>query len=350
PRVGALWNMYGPTETTVWSTCVQVRPGQGDILIGRPIANTRVHVVDAAGAPVPIGVAGELVIAGAGVTLGYHARPELTAEKFVADPDAPGATMYRTGDLGRWRPDGMLQHLGRLDHQVKLRGYRIETGEIEAVLARHADVAQAVVVLAERAGDAVLAAYVKPRAGAALDPEALRAHVRATLPEYMLPGAWVALETVPMTPNGKVDRKALPALAQAGAPAASGPRSARPPATPAERLLAALWRELLGIEAIGVDDQFLDLGGHSLLIMRAVALLQSRHGVVVGPRAFVFQTLGQIAAECEPQLAASSAPDGMQAASDAAAGRAAEGNAASGAAPRGVFGRLLARLGGRGGG
>ena len=355
PRVGALWNMYGPTETTVWSTCVQVRPGQGDILIGRPIANTRVHIVDAAGAPLPIGVAGEIAIAGAGVTLGYHARPELTAEKFVADPDAPGATMYRTGDLGRWRPDGMLQHLGRLDHQVKLRGYRIETGEIEAVLARHPDVAQAVVVLAERAGGPVLAAYVKSRDGAALDPEALRAHVRATLPEYMLPGAWVALETVPMTPNGKVDRKALPALAQAGGPAASGPRSARPPATPAERLLAALWRELLGIEAIGVDDQFLDLGGHSLLIMRAVALLQSRHGVVVGPRAFVFQTLGQIAAECEPQLAASSAPgaDGAQAAGDAAAGdaaagSAAEGNAASGAAPRGVFGRLLARLGGRG--
>ncbi|MGN6153292.1 MAG: amino acid adenylation domain-containing protein [Lysobacteraceae bacterium] len=333
PRVGSLWNLYGPTETTVWSTCVRIEPGQGDILIGKPIANTRVHVVDAAGKPVPIGVAGELVIAGAGVTLGYHARPELTAEKFIADPDHPGATMYRTGDLGRWRADGMLQHLGRLDHQVKLRGYRIETGEIEAVLARHADVAQAVVVLAERASDAVLAAYVKPRDGAALDVEALRSHLRGAVPEYMVPGAWVAIDAVPMTPNGKVDRRALPAIAHAAAPAGG----ARAPSTDAERMLADLWCELLGIDRIGVDDHFLDLGGHSLLIMRAVALLQSRHGVVVGPRAFVFQTLGQIAAECEPQLATAS-DDG--------------GNASAHASEpprRGVLGRLFARLGGKGG-
>ena len=333
PRVGALWNLYGPTETTVWSTCVRIEPGQGDILIGRPIANTRVHVVDAAGKPVPIGVAGELVIAGSGVTLGYHARPELTAEKFIADPDHPGATMYRTGDLGRWRADGMLQHLGRLDHQVKLRGYRIETGEIEAVLARHADVAQAVVVLAERAGDAVLAAYVKPRDGATLDVEALRGHLRGAVPEYMVPGAWVAIDTVPMTPNGKVDRRALPAIAHATAPSGG----ARAPSTDAERMLAELWRELLGIDRIGVDDHFLDLGGHSLLIMRAVALLQSRHGVVVGPRAFVFQTLGQIAAECEPQLAAASDDGG-----DASV-------PASEPPRRGVLGRLFARLGGKGG-
>ena len=288
---------------------------------------------DAAGKPVPIGVAGELVIAGAGVTLGYHARPELTAEKFIADPDHPSATMYRTGDLGRWRADGMLQHLGRLDHQVKLRGYRIETGEIEAVLARHADVAQAVVVLAERAGDAVLAAYVKPRAGATLDLEALRSHLRGTVPEYMVPGAWITIDAVPMTPNGKVDRRALPAIAHAAAPAGG----VRAPATHAERMLAELWRELLGIDRIGVDDHFLDLGGHSLLIMRAVALLQSRHGVVVGPRAFVFQTLGQIAAECEPQLATAS-DDG--------------GNASAHASEpprRGVLGRLFARLGGKGG-
>ena len=335
PRVGALWNLYGPTETTVWSTCTQVLPGQGDILIGKPIANTRVHVVDAAGKPVPIGVAGELVIAGAGVTLGYHARPELTAEKFIADPDAPGATMYRTGDLGRWRADGMLQHLGRLDHQVKLRGYRIETGEIEAVLARHADVAQAVVVLAERAGDAVLAAYIKPRDGATLDPEALRVHLRGAVPEYMVPGAWVSIDAVPMTPNGKVDRRALPAIAHATAPSGG----ARAPSTDAERLLADLWRELLGIDRIGVDDHFLDLGGHSLLIMRAVALLQARHGIVVGPRAFVFQTLGQIAAECEPQLATASA-----------SGESGDAAAPVDAPPRrGVLGRLFARLGGKGG-
>ncbi|MBW8852702.1 MAG: AMP-binding protein, partial [Xanthomonadales bacterium] len=307
PRVGALWNMYGPTETTVWSTCVQVRPGQGDILIGRPIANTRVHVVDAAGAPVPIGVAGELVIAGAGVTLGYHARPELTAEKFVADPDAPGATMYRTGDLGLWRPDGMLQHLGRLDHQVKLRGYRIETGEIETVLARHPDVAQAVVVLAERAGDAVLAAYVKPRAGAGLDPEALRAHVRATLPEYMLPGAWVALDTVPMTPNGKVDRKALPALSNAvpdaveAGDADDGAALDAPYATE----VAAAFREALGLPHVPAQGDFFRLGGHSLSAAQLAVRLGRTLGRSVPLRAvFDHPTVAALAAHLHGEDAA----------------------------------------------
>ncbi|MFZ2754996.1 MAG: amino acid adenylation domain-containing protein [Lysobacteraceae bacterium] len=340
PRVGALWNMYGPTETTVWSTCAQVRPGQGEIVVGRPIANTQVHVLDDNGMPVPVGVTGELVIAGAGVTLGYHKRDELTAEKFIADRFAdaatPGARMYRTGDLGRWRSDGQLQHLGRLDQQIKLRGYRIETGEIESILARHPDVAQVVVVAAARSSeDAILAAYIVPRAGAGVDGNTLRAHLRGELPDYMLPTAWIEIAQVPTTPNGKVDRNALPPIASTAS--AAKPRLSQAPSTQSERWLADVWRELLGIDAIGVQDNFLDLGGHSLLIMRAVAMLHTRHGVSLSPRAFVFQTLAQIAAECDAQLGT-----GTGAVGDAAREPANEETLSSG-----FFGRLLSRFGKR---
>ncbi len=334
PRVGALWNMYGPTETTVWSTCVQVRPGQGEIVVGRPIANTQVHVLDDNGAPVPVGVSGELVISGAGVTLGYHKRDELTAEKFVADPTHHGARMYRTGDLGRWRSDGQLQHLGRLDQQIKLRGYRIETGEIETILARHPDVAQVVVVAAARSSeDAILAAYIVPRAGAGVDGNTLRAHLRGELPDYMLPTAWIEIAQVPTTPNGKVDRNALPPIASTASSAK--PRLSQAPSTQSERWLADVWRELLGMDAIGVQDNFLDLGGHSLLIMRAVAMLHTRHGVSLSPRAFVFQTLAQIAAECDAQVCTGVADD--------AAGKPANDDTPS----TGFFGRLLSRFGKR---
>lgn len=334
PRVGALWNMYGPTETTVWSTCAQVRPGQGEIVVGRPIANTQVHVLDDDGAPVPIGVTGELVIAGAGVTLGYHKRDELTAEKFIADTAHPGARMYRTGDLGRWRSDGQLQHLGRLDQQIKLRGYRIETGEIESILARHPDVAQVVVVAVARSSeDAILAAYIVPRAGAGVDGNTLRAHLRGELPDYMLPTAWIEIAQVPTTPNGKVDRNALPPIASPASTAK--PRLSQAPSTQSERWLADIWRELLGIEAIGVQDNFLDLGGHSLLIMRAVAMLHTRHGMSLSPRAFVFQTLAQIAAECDAQVGTGVADD--------AARKPANDETPS----TGFFGRLLSRFGKR---
>ncbi|MGH8060920.1 MAG: amino acid adenylation domain-containing protein [Pseudoxanthomonas sp.] len=298
PRVGELWNMYGPTETTVWSTCTRIAAGQGDIVIGRPIANTRVQVVDASGAPCPIGIPGELVIEGAGVTLGYHARKELTAEKFIPDPAGTGYAAYRTGDLGRWRSDGQLQHLGRLDHQVKLRGYRIETGEIEVALSRHPSVFQTVVHLVPGpGGEKMLAAYVVMRDAQAMQSDELRAYLRRMLPDYMVPGIFIALETVPTTGNGKVDRNALPTPMQA-APVAH-PASRQAPRTPTERTIAALWCELLEVEEVGLLDNFLDLGGHSLLVMRAVALLQARTGASLSPRAFVFQTLEQIAAECD---------------------------------------------------
>lgn len=298
PRVGELWNMYGPTETTVWSTCARIAAGQGDIVVGRPIANTQVRVVDADGAACPIGIPGEIVIDGAGVTLGYHVRPQLTAEKFIADSTGARKASYRSGDLGRWRSDGQLQHLGRLDQQVKLRGYRIETGEIEVALSRHAAVFQTVVHLVPGpGGEKMLAAYVVMRDAQTLQPDELRAHLRRTLPDYMVPGIFVALEALPTTRNGKVDRNALSMPAQAAPTVHS--LSRQQPRTTTERTVAALWCELLEIEEVGLLDNFLDLGGHSLLVMRAVALLQARTGASLSPRAFVFQTLEQIAAECD---------------------------------------------------
>jgi amino acid adenylation domain-containing protein len=295
-RTGALWNMYGPTETTVWSTCAHIRPGQGDITIGAPIANTTAWILDDAGQPVPIGVPGELCLGGAGVALGYHHRPELTAEKFITAGFLGGARLYRTGDLARWRPDGTLQHLGRTDFQVKVRGYRIELGEIEVALARHPALAQAAVVAGPGpGGEPRLIAYLVTHAGAAAPTSpALREHLRATLPDYMIPAVFVTLPALPLTPNGKVDRRALPAPADATAPA---PTSYAAPRTAAEELVASVWRELLGVAQVARADNFLDLGGHSLLIMQAVAKLEARTGKRVSPRAFIFQNLEQLARE-----------------------------------------------------
>ncbi|QQQ00676.1 non-ribosomal peptide synthetase [Lysobacter enzymogenes] len=260
-RCGELWNMYGPTETTVWSTLERVRR-DGAICIGKPIANTRVYVVDRALRPLPAGVPGELLIGGDGVALGYLDRPELTAEKFVPDPYAasPDARLYRTGDLARWRRDGRLEVIGRIDHQVKLRGFRIELGEIESVLAQLPGVGQAVVHCREdRPGDKRLVAYVvadgdAPAAGA------MREHLRASLPDYMVPSAFATLERFPLTPNGKVDRNALPAPD-------NGADSERyvAPRNDDEARLAEIWAQTLGIERVGIDDDFFDLGGHSLL-------------------------------------------------------------------------------------
>ncbi|MFB7544353.1 amino acid adenylation domain-containing protein [Streptomyces zaomyceticus] len=276
---------YGPTETTTFAVRHRLPAGgpvPAAVPIGTPLDNTRLLVLDAGLRPVPRGMAGELHIAGAGLARGYWQRPGLTAERFVADPYGPaGARMYRTGDLVRWSPDGTLEYLGRADEQVKLRGFRIELGEIEAVLGRHPGVAQAVVTVQEpRPGDKRLVACLVAERGADPTPAELRAHVSAELPDYMVPGAFLTLDALPLTGNGKVDRRALP-QAEA-APAAGGTR--RLPRTPQEDILCGLFAELLGVPQVGVDDDFFELGGHSLLATRLAGRVRSVLGAEIAVR------------------------------------------------------------------
>ncbi|HEU4880738.1 MAG TPA: amino acid adenylation domain-containing protein [Longimicrobium sp.] len=270
----ALYQMYGPTETTVASSWLRWTPEVADVAapIGRPIGNTRIYVLDAHGEPVPTGVAGEICIGGSGVARGYLDRPAVTAERFVADAFSPepGARMYRTGDAGRWRADGTLEFLGRGDGQVKVRGYRIETGEVESRLAEMAGVRAAVAVARE---DRLVAYWV----GEALPAEALRSHLAASLPGYMVPAAFVWLEALPLTPNGKVDRKALPAP-EGEAYAA---RAYEPPADGVEEIVAGIWAEVLGVERVGRRDQFFDLGGHSLRAVQVISRVRQVLGVKV---------------------------------------------------------------------
>ncbi|RZA18720.1 MAG: amino acid adenylation domain-containing protein, partial [Lysobacteraceae bacterium] len=298
-RCDELWNMYGPTETTVWSTCARVREPERGVSIGRPMANTSVWILDEAGTPCPIGIPGEIWIGGDGVADGYLNRPDLTAERFLPDPRSkrPGARMYRTGDRGRWRNDGTLEHLGRLDFQVKVRGYRIELGEIESNLARHPDVVQCVVVAREdRPGDIRLVAYVVAAtapADEALEERALRDHLRVALPEHMVPQRIVFLPAIPLTPNGKIDRKSLPApgyaLQSAALPA--------PPRNDLERAVAKAMAEVLALPEVGIHDDFFAMGGHSLLAAQLTSRLNREHGVALSLRAlFDCPTVERLAA------------------------------------------------------
>ncbi|MBT8423133.1 MAG: LLM class flavin-dependent oxidoreductase, partial [Gammaproteobacteria bacterium] len=268
--VGRLLNMYGPTETTIWSTVHEVTAADDTIPIGKPIANTSVYVLDAAGQLVPQGVAGELYIGGAGVARGYLNRAELTAERFVADNFADdGSRMYRTGDLVRWRDDGILEFLGRIDHQVKIRGHRIELGEIEAALGDLDAVREAVVIPREDApGDVRLVAYLIA-ADAEDEPEArdLKDFLRDQLPEPMVPSHYIVLDSFPLTPNKKVDRKALPAPLDV-APKAKPGSEAAAPANELEAQVLEVWRTALQLNDISVDDNFFDLGGHSILAVK----------------------------------------------------------------------------------
>ena len=277
---GEVINMYGPTETTVWSathSVVRGAPTAGTEPVGRPIANTRIHLVDAHFQLVPAGVPGEVLIGGEGLARGYLRRPELTAERFVAVPFLPGEKFYRTGDLGRFRPDGAVEFLGRIDQQVKLRGHRIELGEIEAALGRHPSVAAAVALVREDTpGDPRLAAYVVPAAGATPDAATLREFLKRDLPEYMVPSAFVVLSALPLTPNGKVDRKALP-VPERSAPLPAGGAAA--PRAGLESTIAAIWSRRLGVPDIGRNDNFFELGGHSLLVVQVQAQLQTELGV-----------------------------------------------------------------------
>ncbi|MGC4395766.1 amino acid adenylation domain-containing protein, partial [Hydrogenophaga sp. T2] len=294
-RCGELWNMYGPTETTVWSTCWRVTGTEG-ISIGTPIANTTVQILDARLQPCPIGVPGEICIGGEGVTLGYLQRAELTAERFVPDPLRPGQRLYRTGDRGRWRADGLLEHQGRMDFQVKVRGYRIELGEIETALTAHPAITRAVVIVREdRPGDQRLVAYLVSE-GEMPAVQALRDHLRGSLPDYMVPQHFVGLDAIPLLPNGKINRHALPApAAEAHSGGERDEAGFIAPSTPTELELAAIWARLLGVERVGSADNFFNLGGHSLLAMRAVAEINSRLNTRITVRQMIFDNLGQIA-------------------------------------------------------
>ena len=268
-----LHNLYGPTEAAVDVTHWTCRRGvvSNVVPIGRPIANTQIHILDERLHPVPVGAEGELHIGGVQVGRGYHNRPELTAEKFIRDPFStdPAARLYRTGDLARWLPDGNIEYLGRIDFQVKVRGFRIELGEIECVLAQHPAVQQAVVVAADEPGrDKRLVAYLSRRTELKATVTDLRRHLLEHLPEYMAPALFIWLDHIPLSPNGKVDRKALPK------PSNQRPVLARAymaPSTPTEERLVSLWRELLGLDLVGIDDSFFELGGTSLLAVRMTA-------------------------------------------------------------------------------
>jgi amino acid adenylation domain-containing protein len=267
-----LWNMYGPTETTIWSTTRPITTSGEPLTIGRPIANTTLFVLDESLEPVEIGTPGELHIGGAGLARGYRGRPDLTAERFLPDPSShePAARIYKTGDLVRFREDGDVEYLGRLDHQVKIRGFRIELGEIETVLTRHDSVREAVAVAREDTpGDPRIVAYVRQPNGNASASE-LREHVGRSLPPYMVPSAVVTLERFPLTPNGKVDRKALPAPVYAR----SEDREFVAPRTPTEKRLAKIWQEELGVERVGIHDDFFDLGATSIAAAHVIARIQ----------------------------------------------------------------------------
>ena len=269
---GRLTNMYGPTETTIWSTTHEV-DDSGDIPIGRPIANTDIYILDENHQPVPVGVPGDLFIGGQGVVRGYLNRPDLSEERFIPNPfKSDGARLYWTGDLAQYREDGVIKFLGRVDHQVKIRGYRIELGEIETMLGKHASVGDCVMLLREdNPGDQRLVAYVVPMGGAA-DASELREHLRKSLPEYMVPNDVVMLESMPLTPNGKLDRKQLPVPGQAQ----SSVVAYEAPEDELQQTIVDVWQNTLKLDKVGVNDIFFDLGGHSLLIVRVHQLLKAQ--------------------------------------------------------------------------
>ncbi|HEV2147852.1 MAG TPA: non-ribosomal peptide synthetase, partial [Longimicrobiaceae bacterium] len=275
-----LVNGYGPSECTVFCACHPLDrplpPEAASVPIGRPIGDRRVYILDAYLNPAPIGIPGELHVGGPAVSIGYLGRPDTTAEKFVPDPFSrtPGARMYRTGDLALYRRDGLIEFVGRADDQVKIRGHRIEPGEVEAVLLAHPGVRSgAVAVRSDGDGRKMLAAYFVPEGAGGAGTEDLRAYFMERVPEYMVPAAFVLLEALPLTPNGKLDRRALPDPAPAAAASASGYTA---PSTPAERILAELWAELLRVERVGVHENFFELGGDSILSIQIVARARER--------------------------------------------------------------------------
>ncbi len=289
---GESWNVYGPTETTIWSAIKKLN-GAEKVTIGVPIANNRIYIVSKSGRLCPIGVAGEIAIGGVQVARGYLNRPELTNEKFITDPFGPeaGSTLFKTGDLGLWQEDGNIAYLGRMDDQVKIRGYRIELGEIETILLQHSSVQQAVVAAKDDGhGNKRLIGYVVPQG--AFDKEAVIAHLKKKLPDYMVPALWVELESLPLTPNGKVDRKALPDVDVAGLLE----QQYVAPRNKTEEVLAGIWEGLLLVKQVGIHDNFFELGGHSLRALQVISLIRRELNTEPGIRElFMHPTVAELA-------------------------------------------------------
>ncbi len=291
-KSASLWNLYGPTETTIWSTVYNLgayrqvaRKQDAPVLLGHPIANTQIYILDRYLQPVPIGVTGELHIGGIGLARGYLNRPDLTAEKFIPNPfeDLESSRLYKTGDLARYLPDGNIEYIGRIDNQVKIRGFRIELGEIEKALAKHSEVLQSVVIPRTEAGYQQLVAYVVPKQEQPL-PSTLRSFLQQKLPDYMVPAAFVVLDSLPLTPNGKINRRALPAPDKSSFPNTSFV----PPRDRIEQQLAQIWSEILDLHPVGVKDNFFDLGGYSFLALKLMAKIQQQFGKNL-PLATLFQ-------------------------------------------------------------
>jgi amino acid adenylation domain-containing protein len=318
---GEIHNMYGPTETTIWSTTCRIEDVGSTVSIGRPIANTQIYILDAELNPVPIGEIGELFIGGDGVARGYWKRPELTAERFLAIPALADNRIYRTGDLARFLPGGNIEFLGRADYQIKLRGHRIEPGEIEALLEKCAGVRQAVVILREdREGDKRLVAYLVAE-GMSPASFALRAALDSKLPDYMVPSAFVFLDALPLTGNGKIDRKALLKLPPPNLASAAAHNFAEP-ANEMERLVASVWQQALGIPSVGLTGNFFDLGAHSLTVAEAHAKLQEALGREIPLLdLFQFTTVSALAAHLDAQLGGAQAATAASQLSDRAARR-----------------------------
>ena len=265
-------NMYGPTETTIWSSTQIVESADESIPIGRPVANTQLYILDSAMQPVPVGTSGELYIGGDGVVRGYLRRPEWTADRFVESPFRDAQRLYRTGDLARYRSDGKVEFLGRVDYQVKVRGHRIELGEIEQLLLDRPEISDSVVMAREDVpGDQRLVAYLIPTDNQDLDVGSVRADLRESLPDFMVPSHFVPLDAFPLTPNAKIDRKALPAPSQ---PTTSAKTQHAMPRNHTEEKVIEIWTEVLGVERVGVQDNFFDMGGHSLLAVKAHRMLK----------------------------------------------------------------------------
>jgi amino acid adenylation domain-containing protein len=297
---GEVWNMYGPTETTIWSTIARVESADSQINIGRPIANTEIHILDAEQNPVPIGTSGEIFIGGEGLARGYLNRPDLTAQKFIAHPFKQNARLYRTGDLGYFLPSGEIVCLGRTDNQVKIRGFRIELGEIESVLKQHPAIRNAVVSTRENAGSRELVAYYISSLPGSVTEEGLRNFALERLPNYMTPTGWMEVAEFSLTPNGKIDRKRLPEFTS---PSANNARMVTP-RTKYEAEIAERWKSALRLPEVGVTDDFFSVGGHSLLAMRLLGSVRTTYNVDVSLASFFEEpTIQALAAHVERLLA-----------------------------------------------